>query len=611
MERAHSLAAIPCGTCVREHSGGHPPKSRPSRHPGRAPPGHGGGHGRRPSAPHAGTPGNGGPASTHPAPRRADSQRSRFPVRQVAARARAPPPAGRARRGRRRGEELKIWNPGNLGVRERPAGSQVSRFPARRLALAPATAAAGLRLADAVIRSPQDLVQRRQPPRRAVKRACRAVHTRNRIGCRYTPRHGGRRVNDTPTEREAESTWTRLRRRKVVQWGVVYVAAAWGFLQGLEYVSETFHWPEQLRQIAFLALLIGLPIVLVLAWYHGDRGQQRISTPEFAILTLLLLLGGGAFWYYQRASRDGDGCTLSPHRALRHRDRCLDRRAALREHEPDKEQEYFADGISEELLNLLAQVPELRVIARTSSFSFKGKDVDIAEIARRLNVANVLEGSVRKSGDTLAHHRAARPSLRQLAPVVADLRPPADRHLRRAGRDRRRRVSTSSRSSCSAAHRSSRVTDPTAYALFLQARQIGRRAIHARGFEQADCALPAGARDRSVVCGGLGWAWQCLRQPSGRGLRLRRRGLSGWRAKRPTERSRSTQTLRRACDARLDRDRPTIETLAAAAQHLEHALALEPANPDIIGDRRAFWRVGSGDSIRRLHSASTRSRAIR
>ena len=109
-------------------------------------------------------------------------------------------------------------------------------------------------------------------------------------------------MTDTPTERGAESTWTSLRRRKVVQWGVVYVAAAWGFLQGLEYVTETFHWPEQLRQIALLALLIGLPIVLVLAWYHGDRGQQRITTPEFAILTLLLLLGGGAFWYYQRAS---------------------------------------------------------------------------------------------------------------------------------------------------------------------------------------------------------------------------------------------------------------------------------------------------------------------
>lgn len=60
----------------------------------------------------------------------------------------------------------------------------------------------------------------------------------------------------------------------------------------------------------------------------------------------------------------------------------------------DKEQEYFADGISEELLNLLAQVPDLRVIARTCSFSSKGKEMEITEIARRLNVANVLEGSV-------------------------------------------------------------------------------------------------------------------------------------------------------------------------------------------------------------------------
>ena len=67
----------------------------------------------------------------------------------------------------------------------------------------------------------------------------------------------------------------------------------------------------------------------------------------------------------------------------------------------DKEQDYFSDGLSEELLNLLAQVPQLRVIARTSSFSFKGKDADVATVARALNVGNVLEGSVRKSGDTL------------------------------------------------------------------------------------------------------------------------------------------------------------------------------------------------------------------
>ena len=82
-------------------------------------------------------------------------------------------------------------------------------------------------------------------------------------------------MNDTPAEREGDSTWARLRRRKVVQWGLVYVAAAWGFLQGLEYVSGLLQWPDQLQKLAGLALLVGLPIALVLAWYHGDRGEQR------------------------------------------------------------------------------------------------------------------------------------------------------------------------------------------------------------------------------------------------------------------------------------------------------------------------------------------------
>ena len=68
---------------------------------------------------------------------------------------------------------------------------------------------------------------------------------------------------------------------------------------------------------------------------------------------------------------------------------------------PGKDQEYMSDGIAEEILNLLSQVPDFKVIARTSSFSFKNKDVPIAEIAKQLNVSNVLEGSVRKSGDKL------------------------------------------------------------------------------------------------------------------------------------------------------------------------------------------------------------------
>jgi hypothetical protein len=68
---------------------------------------------------------------------------------------------------------------------------------------------------------------------------------------------------------------------------------------------------------------------------------------------------------------------------------------------PEHDQEYFSDGIAEELLNRLAQIPDLRVAARTSAFQFKGKNLDIADIGRQLKVAHVLEGSVRKSGTRL------------------------------------------------------------------------------------------------------------------------------------------------------------------------------------------------------------------
>jgi hypothetical protein len=105
------------------------------------------------------------------------------------------------------------------------------------------------------------------------------------------------------TEGEGESTWTRLRRRKGVQWGIAYAAGAWGFLQGLAYVSTLFDWPAQLQRLTGLALLIGLPVALVLAWYHGERGEQRVTRTELVILTGLFLLGGGLFWRYEHTSQ--------------------------------------------------------------------------------------------------------------------------------------------------------------------------------------------------------------------------------------------------------------------------------------------------------------------
>jgi hypothetical protein len=184
-------------------------------------------------------------------------------------------------------------------------------------------------------------------------------------------------VNDTPAERE--NPWERLRRRKVVQWGLVYVAAAWGFLQGLEYVTETFHWPEQLRQVSFLALLIGLPVVLVIAYYHGDRGEQRITTPEFAILTLLLLLGGGAFWYYQRASEAGRAAAPAATTAR------PDTSPAAKDSRPsvavlpfenrsrEADDAFFVDGVHDDILTQLSKVSALRVISGVDAVSASGR----------------------------------------------------------------------------------------------------------------------------------------------------------------------------------------------------------------------------------------------
>ena len=103
--------------------------------------------------------------------------------------------------------------------------------------------------------------------------------------------------------------------------------------------------------------------------------------------------------------RDVDAARLSLRRPSRSGSRgiydSVDRRAAVREPEPDAEDEYFSDGLADELLNVLAKIRGLRVAARTSSFQFKGKKDDIATIGQKLNVATMLEGSVRKAGNRM------------------------------------------------------------------------------------------------------------------------------------------------------------------------------------------------------------------
>ena len=123
-----------------------------------------------------------------------------------------------------------------------------------------------------------------------------------------------------------------------------------------------------------------------------------------ALIALLLILGGGAVWYYQ-GTNDAPAAISVPATARSSTVAAIPGDASIAvlpfvNMSSDPEQEYFSDGLSEQVLNLLSKIPELRVIARTSSFAFKGKeDVDVATIGQRLNVTHVLEGSVRKSGN--------------------------------------------------------------------------------------------------------------------------------------------------------------------------------------------------------------------
>jgi len=211
-------------------------------------------------------------------------------------------------------------------------------------------------------------------------------------------------VTDGPQEGEGTNIWERLRRRKVVQWGIAYAAGAWGFLQGLQYVSEAFGWPGQLRQVAILVLLIGLPIVLVIAWYHGDRGEQRVSGTELAIITLLFLLGGVIFWRYERSIEKSPAAARVSAALTSASSISADAHPSIAvlpfENRSDEHKDgFFVDGIHDDILTQLSKVSSLKVISRTSVEQFRETRLPTKAIAEQLGVNSILEGGVQRAGD--------------------------------------------------------------------------------------------------------------------------------------------------------------------------------------------------------------------
>lgn len=216
------------------------------------------------------------------------------------------------------------------------------------------------------------------------------------------------------------SFFTELKRRNVVRVGAAYIVLGWVLAQVAEFAFETFGAPDWALKSVVIVLLLGLPLALLLAWAFEltpdgirrdqdvDRSQSTVAQSgrklDYAIIAILLVALAWFAW-----DRFGPGADEAPSStaALTGGDsaeRDAGKSVAVLPFvamSSGADDGYFADGLTEEILNSLARLPELLVTARTSAFSFKGKDLPVQEIAETLQVEHIVEGSVRRSGDRL------------------------------------------------------------------------------------------------------------------------------------------------------------------------------------------------------------------
>src|SRR2546423_817447 len=290
------------------------------------------------------------------------------------------------------------------------------------------------------------------------------------------------------------SFFSELKRRNVIRTAILYVGAVWALAQGISQLGPSVDAPEWATRWFLVAAAIGFPFWIAFAWFYeftpqGLKRESEIDPTksithqtgrklDFAIIGVLavavVLLLTDRFVLHHGVNETA--AAPIPEKSV----------AVLPfvDMSQAKDQEFFSDGISEELLNVLSKVPQLQVAARTSSFSFKGKHIQLPEIARQLHVANMLEGSVRKSGDQLR--------------ITAQLVLAAEGyHLWSETYDRKMddifkiqdeiagEVVKELKVKLLGAAPKARTTDPKAYALYLQARELGRQ-NNAEAFAKSD-----------------------------------------------------------------------------------------------------------------------------
>ena len=215
-----------------------------------------------------------------------------------------------------------------------------------------------------------------------------------------------------------------LKRRNVFRVAAAYVAGAWLIIQVVETLFPVFGLGDEAIRIVVILLSIGLILALIAAWAFEltpdglkldsavDRPRSGApgATRSFDRGVMVVLAIAIAYFAFDKfvLSESREAAIAEAAREAGRSEAVIDAFAgrsiavlAFDDMSPDGDQEYMSDGIAEEILNLLAKVPDLRVISRSSAFSFKGKDLSLPVIASQLNAAYILEGSVRKAGDQI------------------------------------------------------------------------------------------------------------------------------------------------------------------------------------------------------------------
>jgi TolB-like protein len=205
------------------------------------------------------------------------------------------------------------------------------------------------------------------------------------------------------------SFWAELRRRSVFRVAGVYAVVGWLLAQAAALAEDAVGLPAWFDGAVVTLIVLGLPLALVLAWAFEltPEGVRRaapategapapgLGTADVVIVAAIALVAGAAvvqtFVRPAAVVETAAAADARPSIAV----------LPFADMSPEGDQEYFSDGLSEELLNQLAQLEGLRVIGRTSSFAFKGQNTDLRAIGEALDVATILEGSVRKDRDRL------------------------------------------------------------------------------------------------------------------------------------------------------------------------------------------------------------------